>query len=275
MTLTTASPAEAASGSLVFDPTALAQGRYRLRLVAGTDPAVAVAQQLRATCFGLPEADKDQFDAAAQHLLVETTDEGELVACCRLCLLTAAEAGNAAATAGADLSGSYTASRYDLSALTAQNLPMLELGRFCIHPERPDADILRLIWGALAQMVDHAQVRMLIGCTSFVGCDPAPYLQALTQLYHHHQPPNGWSITAQVEPHLPLADLALPTCDLRQAQRQMPALLRSYLAMGGWVGDHLVVDHALDTLHVFTAVDIAAIPPARKRWLRAVSDTRS
>jgi putative hemolysin len=53
--------------------------------------------------------------------------------------------------------------------------------------------------------------------------------------------------------------------------RAMPPLLRSYLAMGGWVSDHAVVDRDLGTLHVFTALEIAALPPARARRLRALA----
>lgn len=51
----------------------------------------------------------------------------------------------------------------------------------------------------------------------------------------------------------------------------MPPLLRSYLALGGWVSDHAVVDPGLQTMHVFTGVEIGAIPPARRRLLRATA----
>jgi putative hemolysin len=50
----------------------------------------------------------------------------------------------------------------------------------------------------------------------------------------------------------------------------MPPLLRTYLLMGGWVSDHAVVDRQLNTMHVFTGVEIGMIPAARKRLLRAV-----
>jgi len=50
----------------------------------------------------------------------------------------------------------------------------------------------------------------------------------------------------------------------------MPPLLRTYLLMGGWVSDRAVFDRKLETMHVFTAVDINAIPKARKRLLRAL-----
>jgi L-ornithine Nalpha-acyltransferase len=66
-------------------------------------------------------------------------------------------------------------------------------------------------------------------------------------------------------------DLAGDTPDLAAAMAQMPPLLRTYLAMGGWVSDHAVLDRDLDTLHVFTAVEIAAIPPARARALREIA----
>ena len=51
----------------------------------------------------------------------------------------------------------------------------------------------------------------------------------------------------------------------------MPPLLRTYLMMGGWVSDHAVVDDDMNTLHVFTGLEIAAVPPARARALRMVA----
>jgi len=61
------------------------------------------------------------------------------------------------------------------------------------------------------------------------------------------------------------------TPDARAAQAGMPPLLRTYLLMGGWVSDHAVVDRQLGTLHVFTGLEIAAIPPARRRLLAALA----
>ena len=58
--------------------------------------------------------------------------------------------------------------------------------------------------------------------------------------------------------------------DIKKANADMPPLLRTYLLMGGWVSDHAVIDRDLNTMHVFTAVDIKAIPQARKRLLRAL-----
>ena len=62
--------------------------------------------------------------------------------------------------------------------------------------------------------------------------------------------------------------LARRRADPRAGFAAMPPLLRSYLVMGGWVSDHAVVDRQLDTLHVFTGLEIGAIPAARQRLLR-------
>ncbi|MEL6426276.1 MAG: ornithine-acyl-ACP acyltransferase, partial [Pseudomonadota bacterium] len=62
--------------------------------------------------------------------------------------------------------------------------------------------------------------------------------------------------------------LRLRKPDLKQANKGMPPLLRSYLVMGGWVSDHAVVDNDLNTLHVFTGLEIKGIPPGRARLLR-------
>mgnify|MGYP001793689227 CR=1 FL=1 len=60
--------------------------------------------------------------------------------------------------------------------------------------------------------------------------------------------------------------------DRRAGLRVMPPLLRTYLGMGGWVSDHAVIDPLMNTLHVFTGLEIDAVPDARKRVLRAMAE---
>ena len=40
--------------------------------------------------------------------------------------------------------------------------------------------------------------------------------------------------------------------------------------MGGWVSDHAVIDAEMNTLHVFTGVEVNNIPETRKKLLRSV-----
>ncbi len=145
---------------------------------------------------------------------------------------------------------------------------MLELGRFCIYPDVQDADILRIAWGALARIVDDTGTAMLFGCSSFMGTNADAYPDALALLRARHLAPAQWRPRVRAPRTVPLIPGII---DGLRALRQMPPLLRTYLAMGGWVSDHAVIDPTMDTLHVFTGLDIAAIPPARARALRAVA----
>ena len=85
-----------------------------------------------------------------------------------------------------------------------------------------------------------------------------------------HLAPDQWRPEPRPAAY-PYARLITATPDPRAGLLALPPLLRTYLAMGGWVSDHAVQDHDLDTLHVFTAVEIARIPPARARALRAIA----
>jgi len=174
---------------------------------------------------------------------------------------------------GAAIGRSYSAQFYNLERLADFAGPMMELGRFCIHPDWKDPDILRVAWGALTRLVDAQGVALLFGCSSFDGSEVACHAEALVLLKDGHLAPKRWLPRVKAPNVFRFARaLAARKPDLRRAMLGMPPLLRTYLLMGGWVSDHAVVDRDLDTLHVFTGLEISAIPPARARLLRAVAE---
>lgn len=234
----------------------ITRGRFRVRLAAG-EADLALAQRLRHLAFrGGAGRDGDRFDAVCQHLLIESVQSGELVGTCRFRVFRD----------GGESAGGYTAQFYDLSAFCAISAPVLEMGRFCMLPGLADADALRLAWAGLTRVVDSVGVALLFGCSSFAGVDPAVHADAFAALALRHLAPErlrpgpmaAETVALRAGPH-----------DPRLALAQMPPLLRSYLAMGGWVSDHAVIDRDLGTIHVCTGVEIAAIPPVRARLLRA------
>ena len=236
-------------------------GKYRLRM-AQTAADVTTAQALRHRAFrgGADEAglDADPYDALCDHILIETQETGELVACFRLMCLPD----------GAALQTSYSAQFYDLSPLSDFDGPMVEMGRFCLAPEVHDPDILRLAWGALTAYVDEIGVKLLFGCSSFRGTDALPYHDAFALLRDRHIAPARWRPQIKSSHVFPFAAKLRRKPDLKRAMATLPPLLRSYLMLGGWVSDHAVIDQDLNTLHVFTGLEIAAVPPARARLLR-------
>ncbi|NIZ14399.1 GNAT family N-acetyltransferase [Phaeobacter sp. HF9A] len=238
----------------------LSKGRYRARL-AHSPADLAAAQALRTLCFRTPQIDSDAFDANCAHVLVEDKRNDALVCCFRMLVLQG----------GAEVARSYSAQYYDLSALEGFEGRMIEMGRFCIHPAWTDPDILRLAWGAMTTYVDQNDVQMLFGCASFAGTETKDYLDAFAMLKHRHLAPKRWLPRVKAQNVFRFAARLRRKPDAKKAMLRMPPLLRSYLMMGGWVSDHAVVDTHMNTLHVFTGLEIGAIPPARKRLLRAVA----
>ena len=240
-----------------------ARGRYRARS-AQTPEDIAAAQRLRALAFRGPDSDTpdaDDFDAACTHVLVEEARTGDLVCCFRLLHLGS----------GAEIGRSYSAQFYELSALADFDGPMVEMGRFCIHPAWRDPDILRVAWGAMTAYVDREGVEMLFGCSSFHGTEAREYYDAFALLRDRHIAPKRWLPRVKAPAVFRFAARLRRKPDLKRAQANMPPLLRTYLMMGGWVSDHAVIDRDLGTLHVFTGLEIRAVPPARARLLRAVA----
>jgi putative hemolysin len=240
-------------------------GRYSARLAASQDDILA-AQRLRWRAFradaDTPEGrDADDFDAECQHMLVEDTRDGALVCCFRLMHLPS----------GAEIGRSYSAQFYELSALRAFDAPMVEMGRFCIAPGRSDPDILRVAWAAMTDFVDSAGVQMLFGCSSFHGTEAQDYLDAFALLRARHLAPRRWLPRVKAPSVFRFGKLSRGKPDLKRATAEMPPLLRTYLMMGGWVSDHAVIDRDLGTLHVFTGLEISAVPAGRARILRRLS----
>jgi L-ornithine Nalpha-acyltransferase len=250
----------------------LCKGRYVARLATSAQD-IDHAQALRHLCFvanrGLvtsvvtgPQTDADAYDARCQHIIVEDRMTHQTLCCYRLLHLPS----------GAGIASSYSAQFYDLTRLAAVPGPMLELGRFCLHPDHRAPDILRLAWAALTRLVDETGAQMLFGCSSFDGANPTVYRDTLAFLKDAHLAPGHWRPGTKSPHAYPFSEtLRDHHPDAKHALASMPPLLRTYLAMGGWVSDHAVIDQDLNTLHVFTGLDIATIPPARARLLRALA----
>ncbi len=234
------------------------RGRYAVSAATGPD-RIAEAQALRSVCFGR-DGDVDYFDALCTHILIHQVATGRLIACFRLLPLT-----------GSEISGSYSAQYYDLDALVTFEGKMVEMGRFCVHPDVSDPDVLRVAWGAMTAYVDREGIELLFGCSSFTGTDTADYLDAFAVLRQRHLAPKRWLPGVKAPDVFHFADGVRRKPDLKKAMQSMPPLLKTYLLMGGWVSDHAVIDRQMNTLHVFTGVEIGAIPPARKKLLRAVA----
>lgn len=238
-------------------------GRFRLAL-AVKDAELHAAQRLRQQSFlphlsgdDLALVDADAFDARFDHLLIRDSDSQDLVATCRLTLYSPEE-----------LATSYSAQFYDLSLLSMFAGPFLEIGRFCVDQKAKDPDVLRLMWAGITALVLRERVSFLFGCSSFSGTELTRHRDGLALLARRHLAPEHLHIGLRAPETIPLSS---SMGDYAKGVPQLPALLRSYLSLGGWVSDHAVIDRDLQTVHVFTGVEVARVPPRRAESLRAIA----
>jgi putative hemolysin len=234
--------------------------RYLAR-VAKHAADIAACQALRYRCFyGGVGRDMDRFDALCDHVMIHDTQTDQLVCTFRMMRLKN----------GHDIDLSYASQSYDLKGLRKFTGSILEIGRFCTDPSVTDPDVLRVAWAALTQIVDAEGIQMLFGCASFAGTDPAEYAAGFAVLSQRHLGPAHLRPQKRAEQTICLSDFT-STANAKEGVAQLPPLLKTYLGMGGWVSDHAVIDRDLSTMHVFTGLFIADVPPARAKALRRLA----
>lgn len=204
--------------------------------------------------------ERDLFDAHAEHLMLRDrarpADE-DVVGVYRLMT----EAGAAAA------GQFYCEDEYDLSPLKASGKRLLELGRSCLHPEYRGGHGLMHLWGALSEYVSARQIDILFGVASFHGIDLDQKAAPLSLLYHEFRAPPHLR-TRAIGPTAQRMDLMPPEAiDRVKAMRDMPALIKAYLRLGGVVGDGAFVDHAFNTIDVCLILPTDAVTAQQRARL--------
>ena len=195
--------------------------------------------------------ERDAFDAHARHLLVLDHARGCDIASQVVGVYRLLDSAGAAAAGGF-----YSASEFDLAPLTASGKRLLELGRSCVHVDYRSGLAMYHLWTALADVVGAQQVDILFGVASFHGTDPDAIAPALSLLHHRHLAPQTLRVTAK-EPRQDLAVLPEARLDRKAAMLQVPALIKAYLRLGGFVGDGAYLDHAFNTTDVCLILDVA------------------
>jgi len=239
---------------------------YELKL-AETPEELAAAERLRWQIFveemgarpkfATPGRERDRFDAHADHLILKdrhNPHEGHnVVGVYRLLR------GNVARDHG----GFYSASEYDLTPLLATGRPMLELGRTCIAKGHRGGKALRMLWLGLSVYVATHRVQLLFGVASFPGTDPKPHTQAMAHLGRAHQADRALRAVVHGADAIPLDRLGAQAFDPVAAVKAIPPLLKSYLRIGGKVGDGACIDHEFNTIDVFLVLETTAMAAMR------------
>ncbi len=149
----------------------------------------------------------------------------------------------------------YSESEYDLAALKSGGRRLLELGRSCVHPDHRGGTAMFLLWNALADYVLDRSIEVMFGVASFHGTDAKALAQPLSYLHHHHLAPADLRVSARPAHRLAMNLIPVDQLDRAAAMAGIPALIKAYLRLGGFVGDGAWVDHAFNTTDVCLLMD--------------------
>jgi L-ornithine Nalpha-acyltransferase len=110
-----------------------------------------------------------------------------------------------------------------------------------------------LLWNGLADYVLEREIEVMFGVASFHGTDVGPLRAPLAYLHAHHLAPPALRVRARA-PGYQRMDLP-GLVDKKAALAAMPALIRAYLRLGGYVGEGAWVDTAFNTTDVCLVMD--------------------
>ena len=237
--------------------------RYKVRLARSQDDLIA-AQRLRYQVFVAElgadgpmvdhdaQLERDEFDRHFDHLILvdpnrDSAGQDHVVGAYRL--LTCDRM--------ADAGRFYSEGEYDLTPLKTSGRRLLELGRSCVHPDHRGGTGMFHLWNGLADYILERDIEVLFGTASFHGTDTAALAEPLSHLWHNHLAPEPLRVVARGEGAAPMQLLEPAQIEKTRAMARIPALIKAYLRLGGFVGDGAFVDHAFNTTDVCLVMDTA------------------
>lgn len=224
-------------------------------LIASTPLEVEAAQRLRYRVFceemgaaPSPEIqrskrDMDQFDEVCDHLLVvehQSNGEAIVVGTYRLIRRQAMQ----------KIGHFYSETEYDITPIRNQRGEILEVGRSCVDPAFRNRAVMQLLWRGIGAYVARFECTLMFGCASFHGTDPSKHAMALSYLYHYHLAPPDLRATALPERYVDMNLMPKEAVNVKEAFSLLPALIKGYLRLNGYIGLGAVIDPEYNTTDV-------------------------
>ena len=221
--------------------------RYRIEFGQSASNRLK-AQKFRQKVFRGSEIglDKDKFDEISDHCLIyDKNCDDKLVLAFRSRRFSSMN----------EILSSYSSQYYDLTNLTHLPFRPMEIGRLCVDKKASDPFLLLRAFKYLASLISSGRMDWIFGCTSFIGVDNPIHLAALSSLEKSQLAGSKFPIKKKSANILDIKRIV--NRDTHKTEKNfLPPLLKFYLTLGGKVSDHAVIDRDLDTLHVFTYVDL-------------------
>lgn len=202
--------------------------------------------------------ERDRFDPHLDHLLLldrkRAADE-QVVGIYRLLRDEVAER----------IGQFYSEDEYDLGVLRGNGRRLLELGRSCVHADYRGGPAMYELWVGLVDYVTRHGIEILFGVASFHGTDIDSLAGPLSYLHHRYLAPPHLRVEARAASAQSMNLLPPEDIDRRTAMLAIPALIKAYLRLGGYVGQGAWIDHTFNTTDVCMIIDTGRLNPSQRK----------
>ena len=244
--------------------------KFRTKIADNTDELIA-AQKLRYRIFvqelggggdmvdhdlGL---ERDRFDPYFDHILLfdDARKSNPIIGVYRV--MTCEKANQCGEF--------YSDKEYDLTVLRRSGKKLLELGRSCLDQDYRGGTALAYLWQALAKYALERKVEILFGVASFHGTIVSALAEPLSLLHHQYLADEKIRPVAKKPFNQKMNILEPELINRKLAVLKMPALIKSYIRLGGKVGWDAYVDYKFNTTDVCLIMDISSMNNKRKSFL--------
>jgi putative hemolysin len=148
----------------------------------------------------------------------------------------------------------YSASEFDISAIDQYPGEVMELGRTSVDSAYRNRAVMQLLWRGIGAYVTRFDVELLFGCASLSGIDPSKHAMSLAYLHHYHLAPEKFQLKALPERFVDMNLMPKDQVDVKDAFLSLPALIKGYLRLGGYIGLGAVIDREYNTTDVSIVV---------------------
>lgn len=195
--------------------------------------------------------DTDDFDSFCRHLLVRDTESGKVVASTRMLSdERAREAGRF-----------YSATEFDIEALTRLSGRKLEIGRTCVHPEYRRGAVIGTLWSGVARHVVQHNYQYLFGCASIPAQDGGHTASLIANKLVGQGKMTDENM--RVTPKTPLTYTTLRHPQTEKVR--MPPLLKAYLNIGAKAAGMPCLDEAFGVADILMLLSVRELTPRYAR----------
>jgi len=160
----------------------------------------------------------------------------------------------------------YSETEFDIAPLLASGRKLLELGRSCVQADHRGGTAMFHLWNGLAEYVLDRGIEILFGAASFHGTDIARLAEPLSWLHHHHLAPPEMRVRALPSQRQEMDLIPRDRLDRKTALAEIPALIKAYLRLGGFVGDGAWIDRDFNTTDVCLVMDTGQMSARHRKY---------